>query len=172
MRILLKISPYILVFLIVMGAWGFAQYHEELDHWHELKYILYVGPVLISLLWLFAVSDFLNHELKEKPQENNVLIIALGLIYGVLILVTGYIEYFTQVSVPVLFDSKWGGLLIQVVSIPLVVLIIVKIRRYMYARSLWWLILEILIPVVGILTLTAALKEEKAELEIENKDSI
>ena len=157
---------------MLVPAWAFINYHEELTQMQGMKFLLYSMPALIGLLWLLGINDFLNHELKENAKENNGLIVILGALYGLVILLTGYLQVYTDMELAILSESKWAGLIIQSISVPFAVLLVMKTRRYMYARSLWWLILEVVFPIVGILTLTSALKEEKAELEMEKKESI
>jgi hypothetical protein len=104
-------------------------------------------------IWTFSLIDYFRYE--SKSNKWNQLIVILILITFVLSFGASIREGMIELILSITILTIW---------IVFTVLLSSKIKSVFYARSRWFLILELLIPVIGILTLTPEIKRwEKSD---------
>jgi hypothetical protein len=134
---------------IMFILWG----HQYISG--DLKKILYASSIfqwLSAGLWYMSLLAYFSHE-KKSFEGNNlvILLIALATISGITLISTYHL--------PSVF-----ALIPALLMIYPIVKIVLKVREVFYARSLWFLVFEIIIPPIGFLTLTPEIKRwEKSD---------
>ncbi len=124
---------------------------------------LRITPFIFIYIWHMGVYDFQYKELKMRNKSEYGVVHALLL----LVLINGVVQFFvedlyTEESPLSLFDIL--NVASVVLMIPVIYLNYRITKKYLYARSSWWIIFELLIPLIGITTLTPTLLAEKKEL--------
>ncbi len=162
MRKFLRVSPYLIVLAIVVIIWMFFKYRSEEWFSKELAFGLSLAISTLITLWYLAVSDFLTVNEPGDTRKNHQTILWLCVAHLTVVLISGLtlnrLEPESSIIIGELADTLSYGLLV-----PVAILLIFRTRKYMYARSLWWLIIELICPIVGMLTLGPSLLEEAEE---------
>ena len=105
---------------------------------------------IVILIWTVSAVDIFSFESKSK--ENNIVIYSL-------------------ISVYILFSfiylTIWPSMTLFILSVlayaSYIVLMTMKVKSVFYARSTWFVALELLIPLIGFLTLTPEIKRWEEE---------
>ena len=134
----------------------------------EINFALFFIPFFMVHGWYFLVYNFLNKEL-QKSKTGLILVsffIILSLITGGINLYVNVFAEQTALAQNFLeYTSMWDILdaLTAAAFIPICVFMIIRVHQYLYARSLLFIVLEIIFPMIGMLTLSNTLIEEKEE---------
>lgn len=164
MRRILNLYP--LFILIIIIGWYFAIFNLGKIQYKNLEISTWIGPFIVIYVWLMSIYDFQYHELKMKNPMQYILvnIVLLGLMS------LGLLRFaYTDVQL----GNEPGGMslynLFNIISIVLYLgvatIFFLITRKYLYARSPWFVFVEILAPIVGIMTLSPTLLQEKKEAE-------
>jgi len=137
---------------------------EELMEAESYQVLSIVGSITSSI-WLFSIVDYF--------QSKTPAFKFLRLIYILLIVDSAFIlldifeitgsDRTTQI---LLFVAH------SVVYITAMVFIILLIRKVFYERSVWFIVLEVIILVIGIMTLTPEIKKHEKELQASSLEGI
>lgn len=140
-----------------------------------LIFLLLLIPNLIAGAWYLAVYAFLVKELGRKKSE---LWLAGLMVFipAFVIILACYLTAFHLHGDPsdyaIIDDTdprpvresiralRNTGLLML---LPLVIMLVIRTRQYLYARSIGFIIMETVVPLMGMITLTPALLQEKKE---------
>lgn len=115
-----------------------------------------VGSVVISI-WLFSIVDYFQSKAPEFKFTGLIyILLAIELILDLLvsfdILTFDGVNYLIPIAVQ------------SIIYITATVFIILLIHKVFYERAVWFIVLEILIVIVGITTLTPEIKRNEQEI--------
>lgn len=131
----------------------------------DLKYyvILRIVGLIVSSIWLFSIVDYFH---SKKPDFKYIRLtyffLALGVIFNLLF--TFDLLPFQGIVVFLL------GIFRLLFFVPATVFITLLIREVFYERAVWFIVLEVLIVIVGITTLTPEIKRNELETLSEDLD--
>jgi uncharacterized membrane protein len=156
MKTIILKTPAIVFFLgLVLGLLvRFGLKYSDSIYYDKIDFrLLYLVQLIVATLWLSSLVAYFSHEGKSK--KKNSLIYSL---IGVLFISTAlsfYLEYFLVFA-----------LFTFLLNILLTILLVPKIKKVFYARSTWFIVIELLMIPVGILSLTPEIQRwEKSEKE-------
>jgi hypothetical protein len=158
-NIVLKVPTAIFLVLVIwpfiIAALQIVADRELLD----LKYYGILGVIsgLVSSIWLFSIVDYFQSKSPEF-KFTNVIYILLGVELVVSLLKS--FGVFSSIGMISLVINAFQIL----VYVAAVVYITLLIRKVFYERAVWFIVLEVLIVVVGITTLTPEIKRNEQEL--------
>ncbi len=154
MKTILLKTPALVFFLgLVLGPLvRFALKYSDSIYYNKIDFrLFYFVQVLVATLWLCSVVAYFSHEGKSK--KNNSLIYSLIAVSFISTILSFYLEYFLVFA-----------LLTFLIEILLTILVLPKVKKVFYARSTWFIVVELLVLPVGILTLTPEIQRwEKSE---------
>lgn len=113
-----------------------------------------ISGVVASAIWLLALIDYMAAESNSKQYVVvSKLLIVLDAVYQ---LAEFLFLYTRDTSYPMLprwvHYSKWIATLL--ISIVIALLIVKIVKRVFYARSGWWIFIEVFVVPIGMITLT------------------
>ena len=166
MRYFLKVSPYLMLTFIIGCIVMIFQFSDQPWMSGILLMAIAIVPHLLIGLWYLGVNDFIKHNVEDDHRQSFMVVQALGWAYIILGTTTSYQSVFAEnegLQIGAAILHKFIALL----CLPMGGLLIFRVRKYMYARSLWFLIVELLVPLQGILSLSTSLWAERKELQKE-----
>ena len=158
-NIVLKVPTAIFIALVflpfmILALQVFAQ--EELLDQKYYDVLSAIGSI-VSSVWLFSIVDYFQ---SKAPEFKFTRLIYILLVSGLTLSLLGSFDVLIH---PKAIDLILMGLH-SVVFIALVVFITLLIRKVFYERAVWFIVLEILIVIIGITTLTPEIKRHEKEL--------
>lgn len=154
-NIILK-TPAIVFFIgLVLGPllrlslkYANSEYYDKIDY-----RLLYIVQIFVAALWLSSVVAYFSYE--ENSKKNNTLIYSLIVVEFISTGLSFYLVYYLVFA-----------LITFLLNILLTILLVPKIKKVFYARSTWFIVVELLMIPVGILSLTPEIQRwEKSEKE-------
>lgn len=146
--------------LLIIGSFAVTFNFASIRGHIAIYFIFKVLPVLVLLIWYLAIYDFLRDVLKLKNDAEKVIIPLLICAEAALWLYTSFriqATPFEELNLSLIIAFE---LLQMAIFIAIVVVLTKHIKAYLYARSTWWIVVEILVGIIGIFTLTPTLQEE------------
>ena len=155
-NILIKVPTFIFFLGLIAGPCVTILLRNKYPEYYITPNIiaLKVFQWAVILTWLISVVSYFSNE--SKSAKNNKLIYALLLISSL-----SSISYGFAWKNEFLFD------LFIVAYIMSTVLITLKIKQVFYERSTWYIVLELLIILIGFISLTQDLKQWEKNKEIQ-----
>jgi hypothetical protein len=154
MKTILLKTPALVFFLgLVLGPLvRFALKYFDSVYYDKIDFrMFYLVQVIVATLWLSSVVAYFSHE--SKSEKNNSLIYSLIAVSFISTILSFYLEYFLVFA-----------LFTFLLNILLTILLVPKIKKVFYARSTWFIVVELLMIPVGILSLTPEIQRwEKSE---------
>lgn len=156
-NIVLKLPTAIFIMLVLLPVAILTLQMIAGEELLEAKYygtLMIVGSVVASI-WLFSIVDYFQSKI-EGFKYTRLIYILLGLDLT-LDLLFEFVEFSESVYVAL-------NILRVITYITAVVFITLLIHKVFYERAVWFIVLEVLIVIVGISTLTPEIKRNEKEL--------
>lgn len=157
--IVLKVPTTIIIVLALLPILIFVLQKvsgEELLKPEYYKALSIIGSI-VTWIWLFSVVDYFH---SKAPDFKHIRWIYLLLILDFTLVLFDHF-YFTDVNPK---DDILVYIIRSVLSLAALVFITILIRSVFYERAVWFIVLELLILIVGITTLTPEIKRHEKEL--------
>ena len=149
----LKAPGWLIVFSMLLFPFLFILKIISSNTYHSLQVLLII-PYFVSTIWYLSVAEYMCYESKSKKYLR--LIYLLGFVEVCLFMLNYFCD---RSSIEVLFGSRLMYMSITLlVQLVYTLFMIIIIRRVFYARSIGFLFIEIMFPILGILTLEAEIK--------------
>lgn len=158
-NIVLKVPTAIFVVLVFLPFMIFLLQMIANEELLEPKYyglLSIVGSVVASV-WLFSIVDYFQ---SKAPGFKFTRLIYLLLVVE---LILDLLLSFDAVAYNGIGDLILG-ILQSIIYVTVTVFITLLIQKVFYERAVWFIVLEILIVIVGITTLTPEIKRNEKEL--------
>ena len=159
-NIVLKVPTAIFIALVFLPFFIliFQMFSDEEIMKAETYNILAIVGSITTTLWLFSIVDYFQSKTPNFPQ--------LQLIYVLLTLEAIFVilNMFDLTNLGTIITTILSALHVAV-YIMATIFITLLIRRVFYKRTPWFVIVEILIVIVGIITLTPEIKKHDMELQ-------
>lgn len=158
-NLVLKIPTAIFIVLVLLPLLIFAMQQFSGEVLLELQYyqLLSILGSVVSWLWLISVVDYFY---SKVPTFKFIRWIYILLALDFLLLVVKILNFYDFIVINhlVLFAIQ------AIVMIIAIVFITLLIRIVFFERAVWFIVLELLILIIGITTLTPEIKRHEQEL--------
>ena len=181
MEKLLKIHPVILLALVIGPFFVLRKTSGDSE---LLAFILLFTPFLVINVWYMAVYIFLWKELNEKRSDLLLMTVLIGVPLLANILYCYYASYSSfgnhfkidrDISGEELGSAQWIAREFRywryTLLLPLWIALAIRTKKYLYARSVGFILMELIVPLMGMITLSPVLLKEKKERNISHKKS-
>lgn len=159
-NIVLKVPTSIFIVLVLLPILIFALQIVSGEELIKPEYydVLSIVGSFVTWIWLFSIVDYFH---SKAPGFKHIRWVYLLLFIDFTLVLLDHF-YFTGLN---LKDDILVFIIRSVLFIAALVFITILIRSVFYERAVWFIVLELLIMIVGITTLTPEIKRHEKELE-------